>query len=324
MSAAISFQEIPLSEKRIRVQSTPDGFAMIPHSLTRKMMKWSGSQSGVFLYIWERTVSFRKLSQEISVEEIMRATDSSRSTVQRSTQSLKENGFLSIQEKPSGKNIYGIPEKLLEEHGCLVEIQPVKNDRSSRAREGSKILDLDLKENYPKTPIVKSKSNRPSRKGQGIVKIPEHPVAEKLRYCGVYPKTIVKLFGSYDPEDMWQTIKQFEFDMAQSNNVEDMAATLVWRIKNGVTTWESEESLANSGDLSAESWKAYLEPELLEEYQELVYKQYDHPEGSPGYVLPVLMEFKQRAGISLTQAMEVVDVRGASRDELFEWHSEVE
>lgn len=311
MSVAIStLPEIPQSEQRIRVQNSTSGFAMIPNDLLSEALKLPGRSHSIFSYIWRRTVSFRKFQEEIDVEEIMKATNTSRSTVQRSTKWLQQNGWLTIEEQASKKNIYGIPEKLLESHGCLVEIEPGQIDRPSR--EGSKILDLEFKEN-PITPSVVSTGNRPSRKGEGIVKIPDHPVAEKLKYCGVYPRTIVKLFGQYDPESMWVIIKQFEWDMALAHNVQDMAATLVWRIRNGVTVWKSEDSVANSGESSAESSSYEISPAKIAYWQDVIEKNFRVKTYTPDeFMVSILRAMQTELNVPASFILEsnVLDLHG--------------
>ncbi len=67
-----STHTIPTTKaQRIRVQNSKSGYATLPHGILREVMKFSGKKSSVFVYIWERTVSFRNFQREMDVEEIM-------------------------------------------------------------------------------------------------------------------------------------------------------------------------------------------------------------------------------------------------------------
>ncbi len=293
-------------EKVIRVpnSSAHGGFAMIPHSiLSRAMSELRGVHPLVFLFVWEKTVSFRKFEAEIAFPEFVRNISYQERSIRDAILWLDENGWLSVRKNGSRPSIYGIAMQVLEEAHCLAylltdggespSVSPVakvaklnspppcippkalrslnkhthntpvnecipeaeKNDAEPAAEgcEGYTVSQPKIPGQEPENcyrtyfdPHAEIPEPEPQAEYEGYlasqpkIEIPDHPVAEKLKYCGVHRRNIVKLMSQHNPENISAVVENFERDMGQKHNVRDFAGVLVWRIRKGITTWERD------------------------------------------------------------------------------------
>ena len=201
-------------------------------------------------------VDFRKLEREIPFREFVENTSYQERSIGNAILWLEENGWLSVRRNGGRANIYGVAMQLLEDANCLVDLPSdsgksqsakIADENSSPPKPPYKDL-RSLKENTHSTPVLDTTSNRaepePEEGYPGYFfsqpEIPDHPVAQKLKYCGLYPRNVLKLMSEYEPEYIWAVTRNFEQDMRERHNVRDFAGTLVWRIRNGITSWDAD------------------------------------------------------------------------------------
>jgi hypothetical protein len=116
----------PIEDKRIRVQDCTGGFTAIPHSILHlAMSKLQGARLGVFLFVWQKTVRFKKFTDTIPIAQFVDALPYTDRTIQESLRWLQRNGWISVERKSKrNSQVYGVTEELLRTSGCIQEEEP--------------------------------------------------------------------------------------------------------------------------------------------------------------------------------------------------------
>ena len=288
---------------------------MLPHKLLSQVMRLPAKCPGVFLYVWERTVSFRMFHVKLDVREIMNAVDTSRSTVQRSAAWLSENGWLDVEEHAGENNTYGISEKLLEEHGCLVSDTPVKNDRGQEQipphtppiRILSLVLDpVKEKEPKPNVNIVttgeKPENDHDQVSGASVQIVGfEHlsMVRDMLSY-GVNKNLIVKAITENGEDWVRRIYREFNTDVQLAHNMRSPSGVLASRLKDSDESWRSQPM----------EQTYMIPPGLVDKWQAKIDLQFVHPEGNPKAVRSIIADFAKEAEVPFRLILAEVDTHG--------------
>lgn len=304
-------------EKQIRVAGAYGGYSQIPHDITKRANReLPGACSKVFSFVWERTVAFRKSEREIPFPEFVGHVNYGERSIREAIRWLDRNGWLSVRKNGSRPSIYGIAMQLLQDTGCLDDL-PADSGKSPSVSPVAKIATLNspphdpplkdlksLKKNTHSTPVLDTTGNGPGPEPEegyrgyfdSQPKIPDDPVAEELKYCGVYPRTIVKLMDEFEPENILSVVENYKRDMKERHNVRDFAKVLVWRIRNGITTWD------------VDSWVSDVQ------------REFDDSIGSDkSRLLGILAYAGLEQKLDVGEVLSKLDVQGISYDDLAKW-----
>ncbi len=192
----------------------------------------------------------------------------------------------------------------------------------------------EKKENTPQTPSIIAISNdgqKSEARGVGISSISSSSTTLEDDLEILYPdeadktQTVldrIKAWKIRDVKpcfcrpltDMWKIIRQFEADFAQKHNMKDPGAVLRTRLVDGIETWSKGMDMKNRPE--------DVSPEIVEKFQQLIDYQFDTEDGDKKYLMSIVTDFKNQANVTFEQALkELLDLRGATRDQLIEWNS---
>lgn len=130
------------------------------------------------------------------------------------------------------------------------------------------------------------------------IQIPDHPVAQKLRYCGLYPRSIVKFMRQYEPEHIMAIVENFEEDMGKPHNVkrENFPKVLYSRLRDDITSW------------GVDSWVSDVQD------------QFDESVGSDKSGLLGIVQYAAlEQNLELRDVMSKLELQGISYDDLAKW-----
>jgi len=338
----------------INIKDTPGGYSMYPHYLVLDLIELTGKKSNVFVYVWERTIAHWWFTEEIAMSDFTKRCKCSERTVQAAVKWLVENGWLEIIERPGMRTIYGVPLTFLKKYGLLERYGHPENEEVAGVAEFSgeptpkaagveaPVSILSLKERKeertipkPDQPVDstggKNDANSDQVSGSGTyLKIHTggkdlEMVREMVRF-DVNRAVVMKAIADKGEKWVRKIYREFNDHINTRHNMKNPPAVLAARLQDYEESWRTvaKKFPANKppGSRDADTWKMYLDKNIVEKFQEIVYKQYDDPRGDRAYLWEVLLDFRNEANITLEQAFEVLDLRGASREEIHTWWNE--
>ena len=266
---ALLIQEFPpqhtpgKTKKRIQVQGCDGGYATIPHSLLRASIKLSGVKSNVFFYIWERTVSFRKFEEEMDFQEFVCAIDACARTIREAIRWLRDNSWITVRANGSRPSTYGIDEKLLEDAGCLVDME-----EDARESEEISVVNSAKQTRFPSSyrrkkkdtyrtcntgtiPVSKKVATCDQVSGAfQIIKNTDPPMVREMIRFGVNRKVILDAIRDKGEDWVRRIYLEFNHHCGQRHNMRSKPAVLAHRLKDYSESWREVKRIPSSSENS--------------------------------------------------------------------------
>lgn len=127
--------------------------------------------------------------------------------------------------------------RLVEEEGCEgAVLQPEIPEQEIREQE----CEAAYRSYFDPHHETGEPKEQDRRRFDSQPEIGPDPLSQKLKYCGMFRRNILKVTQEYSADYLWAVVRNFEADMREEHNVKSFPGVLSWRIRNGVVSWEKD------------------------------------------------------------------------------------